>query len=327
MRANQQGTKTAKGYWRVCVGYQDDLGRKRTKCFESKTLSVAQSKAREFLTHHGRIAAKPQPSGTVADAFEQVERQLWSQSGPAHQKEMARYRKAWEGHIGELNVTEVTSPVLTRCLARIGEGKSASLINKAKLAIRSALAFAVSDLGWIERNPADGMRAPRGAKTSLTYPPMTLAEYRRMLELAPPRIAIIIRLMGECAMRPSEAVRVRPEHLFTVADRWLVQIPVSKTAAGIRPVPVPDDLARQIEAISEADWTGVKDPCEHIRKWWREHSKTRMYDLRGWRADEWRREGIPEQVRTFLLGHTKTTFTQAVYEQLTSEDMLKTFPR
>ena len=47
-----------------------------------------------------------------------------------------------------------------------------------------------------------------------------------------------------------------------------------------------------------------------------------MYDLRGWRSDEWRRAGIPDQVRTYLLGHVKPDFTQKVYETITTEDIL-----
>jgi len=51
-----------------------------------------------------------------------------------------------------------------------------------------------------------------------------------------------------------------------------------------------------------------------------------MYDLRGWCSDEWRRAGVPDQVRSSLLGHVSVKFTARVYETITAPDTLAYFP-
>jgi integrase len=317
VRPPGSGTKTAKGYWRVRVHLQDEYGRQRVKTFERKSLIDAQAAARLYLAQHGRHIAPP--TGTLTELFNLVD-SVWSQSGDAHYRSRKLYRGQWEKILGDMEVTEITTPLLTRTLEALAKGKSRSAISKCRDTIKSALAYAVSDLGWIPSNPALEMRSPKATKSTLAYPEITREEYDRVLSLAEGRIKLALRLQGDCGMRPCEAIRVRPEHLFTVKDHWLVKIPRSKTEAGVRPVPVSDDLARMIE--EGQDWSDKKDPLDHLRKWWRKHSKTRMYDLRGWRSDEWRRMGVPAQVRTFLLGHTDEDFTQIVYERMTAEDVL-----
>lgn len=324
MRGHGDGTKTRKGYWRVTLQVNDELGRKQTKYFERKTLIEAQRARLEWLSKNGRTIVPPQ-EGTLAELIDIVDGHLWKSQSERYRKDNLLYAGQWRKEIGDQLVTALTAPILTRTHIKQCTGKSGSCINKHRMVIRTVLAYAVSDLGWITSNPAENIRSPKATNTSKAYPPMTQEEYDRMLGLAPPYIAIIVRLCGECGMRPSEAIRARPEHLVSVRDRWLIQVPKSKTAAGIRHIPVSDNLARQIEKINPGDWDGISDPCEHIRKWWRRSSETRFYDLRGWRSDEWRRQGIPDQLRTWLIGHTKVTFTQAVYEKLTSEDTLKLF--
>lgn len=300
------------------VHVQDEFGREQVKTFERKSLIDAQSAARLYLAQHGRTLAPL--SGTLKELFDLVDYAVWSHSGASHHRSRKLYRAQWERVLGGMAVTDITTPLLTRTLEALSRGKTRSSISKSRDTIKSALAYAVSDLGWIPTNPALEMRSPKPRKSDLTYPEMTQEEYNRVQSLAVGRIRLAIRLQGDCGMRPSEAIRVQPEHLFTVKDRWLVKIPRSKTQAGVRPVPVSDELARMIE--QGQDWSDLKDPLDHLRKWWRRHSRTRMYDLRGWRSDEWRRMGVPAQVRTFLIGHTKEEFTQQAYERLTAEDML-----
>jgi integrase len=321
VRTPGSGTRTSKGYWRVTANLSDEYGRTIKKSFERKTLTDAQNAARMYLAKHGR--SLKQESGTLDDLFEQVSAAVWSKLGKDHQRSRELYRAQWSKAIGDMNVIDITTPILTRTIGAMTTGKSLSTISKARDTIRSALAYAVSDLGWITSNPANELRTPKASKTGKSYPLMTREEYERMLGLAPQRIRLAVRLVGECAMRPSEAVRVTPEHLISVRDHWLVTIPESKTQAGIRPVPISDELAREIE--KGQDWTGINDPGDHIRKWWRKHSDTRFYDLRGWRLDEWRRKGVPAQIRSMLGGHTKEAFTQKVYETITSEDVLAMF--
>lgn len=320
----QAGTKTAKGYWRVRITITDEYGRKRQKGFEARTLIDAQTKARIYEAKNGRVQSTPL-IGTLRELFACVDEAVWKHTGKDHRRSMNLYRAQWEEKLGDLTVDQLDAPTLTRTMQVLCKGKGRSTITKCALSIRQALAYAASDLGWVTSNPADVMRLPKASGATLTYPPMTRAEYERMLSLAEPRLVLLIRLMGECGMRPSEAARVRPEHLVSVHDRWLVTIPKSKTAAGVRSVPVPDDLVRLIEKRAGKEWEGITDPADHLRHWWRERSKTRLYDLRGWCADEWRRRGIPEQLRTFLLGHVDPRFTQSVYESLTEKDTLEMF--
>jgi integrase len=327
MRPDGSGTKIIKNgrtYWRVRILLTDEYGRKTVKSFERASLIDAQNAARLYEARYGRVF-ESEPPGTVAQLFERVDLAVWSAAGEKHRVNANIYRRKWESLIGELPVTSLETPHLTRTLHLICRGKSRSYIVKAARALRQALAYAVSDLGWLEHNPADGMRVPKAANKARTYPPMSAEEYARVLALADDKCALLIRLIGECGMRPIEAERVRPEHLFTAHDRWLVRIPKSKTEAGIRCVPVPDDLARRIEAEGGKGWDGISDPCEHLRKWWRTVSETRLYDLRGWRSDEWRRMGVPDQVRTWLMGHTSPRFTQTAYETITSSDVLAMF--
>lgn len=324
MRGHGDGTKTQRGYWRVTLQVTDELGRKQTKYFERKTLIEAQRARLEWLTKNGRTITLPE-TGTLSELIDAVDGHLWKTMTSGLRRNMMIYAELWKKALGDQIVSELTAPILTRTHIAQCTGKSRSYITKHRDVIRRTLAYAVSDLGWITSNPAENIRSPRATDTSKGYEPMTRKEFEKMIALAPSDTRIVIRLCGECGMRPSEAIRVRPEHLVSVSDRWLVQILKSKTAAGIRHVPVSDELAREIERINPDAWNGISDPLDNIRKWWRKNSDTRLYDLRGWCADEWRRRGIPDQVRSWLLGHTEVKFTQTVYETLTSEDTLKLF--
>lgn len=317
-------TKAGKTYYRVTVTLTDEFGRKKLKSFERKTLAEAQNAARVFLAKWGRTF-ESEPIGTLATLFEYVDHALWEQTGETNRAAMNFYRRKWEELLGDVPLASIETPRLTRALHVITNGHSRSSITKCARAIRQALAYAVSDLGWLERNPAEGMRLPKSTKKPLTYPALTREEYERLRDQAEPRVRLILRLMGECGMRPSEAVRVRPEDLFSAHDRWLVRIPKSKTAAGVRVVPVADDLAREIENEAGRGWEGIEKVYWYCQKWWRRNSQTRFYDLRGWCADEWRRRGVPDQLRSWLLGHTNPRFTQTVYETLTAKDTLDLF--
>lgn len=328
----EEGTrieKNGKVYWRVRANYRDEFGRVKQKGFERKTLQEALNARTIWLAKHGRVVDEPL-CGTLKELFEQVDTIVWATVGTDQRRSLNLYRSKWEKELGDLLVDALPSPVLTRTLAKIVTSKdgtvhSKSSIDKAVHSIRSALAFAVSDLGWIKSNPATAIRKPKAEGKSKAYEEMTRAEYDRMLALAEPRCQLLLRLQGECGLRPKEAKSVRAEHLTTVKDRWLLRIPKSKTVAGVRWIPVPDSLATMIFERAGKDWEGITDPANHLRHWWAEHSKARMYDLRGWRSDEWRRRGMPDQLRTALLGHTETKFTQYVYETITGEDTLSMF--
>lgn len=325
MRAPFQGTKTKRGYWRVRVAYKDEFGRNKVKTFERKSLIDAQTEGRMFLALHGR-QAKPAPIiGTVSEILDLVDRKIWAKSTPAHRLNRNVYRKKWEKLFGDCPVDQLTTPMVTAGMLELCEGKSSSTIAKTRAALNEAFAYAISDLGWVERNPVPGARAPKATRSTRQYAPMTQEEYERMRDLAEPRIKIIIVLCGECGLREIEALRARPEDLFTLHDQWLLSIPKSKTRAGVRSVPIPDFAAKMLDQRPDNEWEHNTTPLDHIQKWWRKHSKTRMYDLRGWRSDEWRRMGINDQLRTYLLGHTKPSFTQSVYETLTDADVLKSF--
>jgi integrase len=320
-----KGTKTSKGYWRIRVSVTDEFGRKKQKGFERKTLAAADNAAKVWEAAHGRFIPSTPQTGTLSDLFDYVEIAVWARTGERNLISMKSNAEKWKSAIGDVPVENLTAPVLTRVLDAMNL-KSKSAIDKAVRAIRQAMDYAVSDLGWIAKNVADDLRKPKHEpEPKFIYEPITLAEYNRMVGLAGPRVQLLLRLTGECGLRPIDAMRARPEHLFTVRDRWMLNVPKSKTEAGKRNVPISDSLTKLLQSRTDTDWSGIKDPNEHIRKWWRENSKTRLYDLRGWCIDNWRRIGIPEQMRTYLAGHTNPKFTQTVYETLESPEILDAF--
>ena len=319
------GTKTKAGAWRVRISVTDEFGRTKQKGFEAKTLIGAQTKARLWEAKHGRKINTGPGAGTLKDAIEYTKKAVWIHTTEKHQTEMARYASYWTKDLGDCLISDITAPILTKTIEKMGL-KSASAINKCSTCIKQVFAYAISDLGWIERNAANDLRKPEpDTSTKKIYPPMTSEEYDRVLKLAEPRVQLMIRLTGECGLRPSEANRVRPEHLSSIRDRWMLGVDRSKTVAGIRSIPVPDTLATMILNWNESDWEGISDPSDHVRHWWRENSKTRFYDLRGWYADQLRRRGISSQVRTYLIGHTDPKFTQKVYESIIETDLLDAF--
>lgn len=315
------GTLTSRGYWRVRISVSDEYGRVKQKGFERKTLIAAQNAARVWERANGRLLMTEPASGTLKELFEYVDLSVWKKKGEQHQRAMNLYRAKWTEKLGEVPVADLTAPVLTRTMATMGL-KSKSAIDKADNCIRQAMAYAVSDLGWLKTSPAETLRKPAPQQTGKTYAPITLDEYNRMLGLADERCKLLIRLTGECGLRGIEAKRVRPDHLESIRDRWIINVGKSKTAAGIRPVPCPDEIAQMIFARNDSDWKGISDPCDHLRKWWAENSKTRFYDLRGWYSDNLRLRGVPPEIRTKIMGHTKVNFTQEVYETITSKEVL-----
>lgn len=326
MRARGAGGKTAKGYWRVSIVIYDEFGRKRNKGFEAKTLTEAKHKALLYQAKHGRTVASKSKVGTIKELFDLVVEVVWSKSGDRDRRDMLAYSEKWTKAIGDVQVDTVTSPMLTQVAAELAPApRSLSYVSKLLRAIRTAMAYAVSDLGWIETNPALSMRAPSHEDTSREYAPVNLAEYQRMLELAAaenPRMVLLTRLIGECGMRPIEAVKVRATDLQTVLDEWVIVVAKGKTKSARRVIPVTDDIVRLIHDRKDSEWDGISDPCDTWRKWWRANSKTRLYDMRGWFSDNLRQRGVDDQIRARIMGHANPKITKEVYETVGAQEVV-----
>lgn len=318
--------------WRVRVAYETLTGAKKVKGFERETLQAAQDAAFEWLARHGRAQERPE-GGTVSQAVEAVDRDLWAQfRGKSTRKDYQRCSRAFETAFGPRPIAEITAPQLTNYFKRYVDGSKRGMDEHWK-AIKSVFDYAASDLGWIVANPMKAARKPKATGEGRDWPVLVREQFNQILPHLDPMMQIFYRLLGETGARPSEAWTLNTETRLTFhRDVWWFVVEIGKTDAATRRIPIPDSLYRDLIAAGPEPFKSIasaKSPATYVLWRWKAAMKaagiayTRPYEVRAMRINEWRRMKVDKMVRKSMVGHTSEKTTNDWYDFVDADEVLK----
>lgn len=221
-----------------------------------------------------------------------------------------------------VTVREMLDPEMVRRFKqhRQNEGMSNATINNDMNAI-AALAKAALEKGWVDSKPPLKRYATKDRVRFLE--PEQVRDYLNELR---PDFRLYMRLLLSTGMRLGEAEQLRVHQVRATRDEPQLQVETSKTAEGTRPVTLPRDLAKELQA--HIDDRGL-EPSEEVfslarRTVQKEHDRAcdivglpdyTVHDHRHTAAVHLARSGTPLHLIKEHLGHRhiKSTMKYAKY--------------
>jgi integrase len=179
---------------------------------------------------------------------------------------------------GTMPLDRVDPPTLRRYVAHLADqGHAPATVRRYYAPVRALLATAYED-GLLKANPAAGVRVVVKDKRVRSPRWLTPEQTRDLLAAFPAEHADLALFLATTGCRISEALNARWSD-FGPDDngRIVVRVTVSKTEAGIRSVPLSEDMAQRLaRRWSEARYVGDDDPI---------FASTRgtVIDARNWR--------------------------------------------
>jgi integrase len=235
-------------------------GAQRAKSF--RTLTEAKRFRRDV--EHGE--AKPTTSRTFrAYATEWLDTYSGRTTKGLSATTRASYRDAVERvaipFFGTIPLDRVDPPTLRRYVAQLAKGRSPATVRRYYAPVRALLATAYED-GLLKSNPAAGVRVI--VKDTREKAPrwLTPEQTRALLAAFPAEHSDLALFLATTGCRISEALSARWQD-FGPDDkgRIVIRITVSKTEAGIRSVPLSEDMAQRLaRRWSEARYADDGDP-------------------------------------------------------------------
>jgi integrase len=266
-------------------------------------------------------------------------------------------------HFGDHLVSAVSRAMVARWVGDLADGRTAGGGVRSKLSgktirnqhalLVAALAGAVRD-GWIEENPATGVRLPRSIRTKDPLF-MASADVAVLLRHLDGHWHPLIRTMVLTGIRWGEATALRPLDVeplpaggrLHVRRAWkringsTVEIGPPKSDRSLRTVPYGPALALQLAPVAAARpaddllfatprGARIRSGHFHERVWGpaalaamadeqhRLPRRPRIHDLRHTAASWWLEDRVPIHVVSELLGHESITTTVRVYGHLSN---------
>ena len=241
-------------------------GGRRVRTKKEKTLGPAslpkheaQQKLSEYIEEYtGRLTKQGSSITTFTDlwkAFSAVKSGRWSKKT----KEDLRYLfgKHVLPIIGNQPPREVTLTSLQLLLNKLAEdGYCKSAVGQIRTYLKACFEYA-TDEDLIEKNPTRKLDMPNIRKKSCERF-LSVEELRALLSQASPREHVVLRVLAVCGLRPAEILvlriedfegtQLRIDEALKERQRGEDRIGSTKTAESDNFVPVPPDLAREIEA-------------------------------------------------------------------------------
>ncbi len=349
MRSAGSGTKRADGQWQTCVTVTLPDGTKRREWIVRATQGEMIEARRAYLARHGR---RGRQKTTLADVFARFELEHLARKSESTRD---NHRWTWKEigrEFGTRPVDRLDAPAIDAFLHRIslmprkrsgvlpkGEAKGAGgaggvvsgrTVQLHRTNLSALLSFAVRK-GLLTANPAREVPLPVSAKPR-RRPRITPGAYRWMIMKARAEgfrhrserpndkspilgLAVALRLMGECGLRPSEAAAARRADVRTSRGVAWLAVRGTKTEAAPRDVPLPLALLWEWDR-AEADPPPTYDALE--REWKRLWRGVRprgmsMHGLRKFALTRWADRGIPDTVLKLWAGHANIELTKQVY--------------
>lgn len=266
----------------------------------------------------------------------------------------ARINKYFIPLLGSISISEIKTGHIQECLNEL-EGKSNSFQKKCYNDINSIFKKAIAN-DMVLKNPAENAVLPRG-KEQQERRALTAAEieiYRRVSAKHP--YGVMFDLSLDCGLRPQEVRALTWSNvdlkngLITITGAVKSRtntIAETKSKAGIRQVPIPNNLLARLKEMRQpslglvfADYQGKPISIDRYERAW--HSFYRLMDieagaqtyrnqviihaiaqditpyyLRHTYATSLAEKGVPMKTAQVLLGHSSITVTAKVYTHFT----------
>ncbi len=255
---------------KVWVGFfhlwATDANSRRVRTKKEKTLGPAsmpkhraQQKLAEYIEEYtGRVTRLGSSINTFTDlwkAFSAVKSGRWSQKTREDRRYLfGKHVLPIIGNQSPRDVSLTSLQLLLNKMAEDGYGKSA--VGQIRTYIKACFEYA-TDEDLIEKNPARKLVMPNIQKKSCERF-LSVDELRSLLSQACPREHLILRILAVCGLRPAEVLvlriedfegtQLRIDEALKERQRGEHRIGETKTDESDNYVPVPPDLAREIEA-------------------------------------------------------------------------------
>lgn len=227
------------------------------------------------------------------------------------------------------------------------KGKSLSFLKKLRITIQSVFKQAVHD-HIIPVDPSIDLQLPTG--TSGTNRALTKSERRALLRVAETdRAGVLLKVMFYCGLRPSEVTKIEGRDVD--AEKKVLHVRGTKTAAADRFVPIPDELIDDLSGLEPFEpalknMNGKACSMRVVRQMWHDvkihmaeemgatvmHGHViginpvapdlKLYCLRHDYATRLQDAGVSINVARYLLGHADISTTSKIYTH-TSEDSIR----
>lgn len=262
---------------------------------------------------------------TVSDLWQRWENEKWPSLA-----EKTRDYYAWVGkrilaELGSTDARKVTPPMVAAFLRKVHQsGVSGRTVQMHRNTLSALMAFAV-EIGWADTNPVREIRTPAPAKpkrrNQLTR---AMARLIRIKETRPTWKALWW-LMSECALRPTEALLCRAEHIVREKGVWWLEVHGTKTDQAERRVPLPAALVAILprSGFLFPASTGNALQLRNVQREWKRALETEnlppdcnLYQLRKVAISRWVALGIPDDVVKLWAGHSDIRITKNVYNRV-----------
>lgn len=251
------------------------------------------------------------------------------------------WARVWSPRLGSLPANRVTTDDIARAVIDLGDTYSHKSLENQRGLLSGVLGRAV-DLGHLTKNPAKGVRLPRGQEGDrVDMRIITPTEFAQIIEKVPPHYQPAVRFLFGTGCRWGEMVALQvqdvqlPNVRLRRALKWNPSGPrvvgATKTKKSNRTVVVGDVMLDDLEqacagkAGTDLVFTAPRGgPLLHRTFWsrvWRpavEHltPRPRIHDLRHSHASWLLGQGVPIHVVQARLGHEKIATTVDTYSHL-----------
>ncbi|WP_298209417.1 site-specific integrase [Ferrimicrobium sp.] len=340
--------------YRAVLRWTDELGKSRTRTRICATKQEAESALKEFRAERdkGLAQSRPVALGELLAAWLEVK------LPDVAQATQGQYRWAVEKlePVAGAKLADLRSATLDRAIGAVeGSARSRQIV---RTVLRAACAWGVTQ-GLLATDPAKGTRAIKQERRELkAWTPAQIESFKKMCDTE--RLGPLYLTLATLGLRRGEALALRwddydPQaRTLTVSKSrskaWdsVVEGP-TKTARSQRVIPVPDSLARVLEAhrgtqraeierllsvgiraesgyMFLSEWGKALDPDTVSHKFARlarreDLGDRHLHELRHLAASLLLSQGVPMPVISRVLGHSSTAVTDTIYAHLAVEDL------
>ena len=299
-----------------------------------------------------KIQGKERPEkATLSDVLDAWERQHRNEVKDGTWTNYVPHIASIKEIYGDRPVEEITAFDVTQDLqAMKARGYSFTVVNSRRCIWRMALDYAVADKDIrLPYNPALSVKNPKGLKKGKRHVPEDEALKTIFTDADSDGIGFIAFFLLCTGLRRSEALHRRKADVDTKA--WEIRIPESKTAAGIRTVPIIEPLQEPLKAWMRAhkgEWLFPHIDYAHGRKatvgymtdsnwttawlayctahgWLDEKGNPAFgaHNLRHGTATMLMEAGVDPHTAQRILGHASVKITMDVYAELRDQQKVK----
>lgn len=314
MRGKGSGSKRADGRWQTTITMG---GQRRT---------VYGATQKEMLANAENLRRLGANNIKLFELRERWKEIFWESRAKNTQEQ---YNMAWSklSDLHSMFISEITRPMVSDILNEVYKEKSRTAeMMKSHLSLMFAYAV---DRGWMETNPAKDI-VWRTKRIKKAHKKLSRGEVQRILNTDSP-LQHFWQFLAETGLRPwSEALKLTGEHFRSIDGAWFVQVPESKTDAGIRVVPIRTDLATAIVKEGKVFlWHGLPLTKMVASHHWAdlleqlEIPHTRVYELRHYANVQLQLSDSPELLKRWIMGHAGGELGLSTYGKSSPENMME----